>query len=435
MRRPAKSPAMRRLAAILLAATAAGCLSTPGADLDAAKLEAPLWEAVRARIGPLPCEATVGEGTSDNLVELALDPLDDAGEGSHGELAVSGTLAAIARYQTGGFDLVDITDPLAPRQLAAWDPEEADRSLDVKFSPDGATLLVGGDRAITLVDVREPAAPKVESVYRLAKPQAHMLTVFEVDGASYVAAAKGEGYDLAIYRIAGEAGARTLEPVAKPRLTRLGETTGEDLLRSHDAWFAIDVMLQKPVLWVANVWDGIVALDVSDPAAPQVISRIAPLDPYQGYTHTVQATFVDGRRLVVAVQEVGANALKVYDATDLEEPTLVALWHVPVVAKPQHNLQLVGAHAFVAHYDEGTYVLDLAEAGAGPFPTRLAPIARLAAIEGTASAPSAPQDAFRGTWDVVVHNGLLLTSEIAHGLRVTGFGCLEAGEAALSSTG
>lgn len=424
-----------RLPTAALALMLSGCLA-PAVEVAPASLDATAFDAVRAALVDLPCEATVGEGTSANLRELAFDPLDDLMDGSHGELAIWGSLAAVARYQTGGFDLLDVADPLAPRQLSTWDPEETDRSLDVKFTPDGATLVVGGDKAITLIDVREPMAPRVESVTVLEKPQAHMLSVFEIDHETYVAAVKGGGYDLALFRVVGEPGARVLESIARPPLTRVGETTGQDLLRSHDAWFTNDETLGKPLLWIANSWDGIIALDLTDPNAPVIISRIPPTDPYQGYTHTVQTTFLGERRLVVAVQEVGANALKVYDATDLAAPRLVGLWHVPVAAKAQHNLQLVGNLAFVAHYDEGTYVLDLADVVDGPLPSRLVPIARLATRDdGTSTTAPEPASGFGGTWDVVIVRGLLYTSEISEGLRISGFGCLAAGDEALSSTG
>lgn len=416
------------LAAVLLLLVA-GCVDPLAANVAPATADAQaVREALAVAVAGLPCDAEVGAGTSANVDVLATLSLD---EGSHGELAVFGDLGALARYQTGGFDLVDLADPLAPRALATWDPEETDRALDVKFTPDGATLVVGGDKAIHLLDVRDPLAPRVESVYPLTKPQAHMLSVFEVGGATWVAAPKGEGYDLAIYRVVGEPGARALEPASQPPITLLGERTGQDLLRSHDAWFTVDESLGKPLLWVANSWDGIVALDVSDPAAPTIAARLPNADPYQGYTHTVQTTFVDGRRLVVAVQEVGANALKVYDASDLAAPKLVGVWHVPVVAKPQHNLQLVAAHAFVAHYDEGVYAFDLAGL-AGPVPARLEPVAHLT---GTANGGTGPGASFAGTWDVVVHRGLLFTSEIADGVRVAAFGCLAAGDPTVASTG
>ena len=437
------------LVLLAVAPILAGCVG-PAADLEAASsgdlgLPADPWPAVRAALGDLPCEAPVGEGTSANLAVLAEAPLDEA-EGSHGELALQRSsdgarvLAALARYQSGGVDLADVTDPLAPLQIASWDPEETDRGLDVKFTTDGATLLIGGDASIKLLDVRDPAEPRLEDEYVLAKKQAHMLSLFRVAGADWVAAPKAEGFDLPIYKVVGEPWNRTLERVATPALTLLGEATGEDLLRSHDAWFEVDPTTGTPTLWIANVWDGVAALDVMDPTAPKLLAKIPNLDPHQGYTHTVQVAHLDGRRLVVAVQEVGVNAMKVWDATDLARPALVAYWHVPVAAFPQHNLQIVGDRAYVAHYKEGVFVFDLRAVGPGPVPTRLAPVAHLEAGSAPgAAAPNSPtgafSSAFGGTWDVVVKDGLLYTSEISAGLRVTGYGCLWPGDEGASSTG
>ncbi len=435
---------MRALLLPALAILLAGCVATPddlipAGDDPAADAAADAWAALASTFADLPCDVSVGAGTSANLAPVAASRLDMNGEANHGELdrwtsddGVT-TYVIIARYSVGGFDIADITDPANPVQLASWDPEESDRALDVKFAPGGATVVVGGDKAISLVDIRDPAAPVLEGRYSLAKPQAHMITTFAVDNASYVAAPKAEGHDLAIYRMNGDPGARSLELVSHPQLTLLGEATGQDLLRSHDAWFTVDDILGKPLLWVANVWDGVIALDVSDPTSPTVIARIPNLDPYQGYTHTVQTTMVDGRRLVVAVNEVGANGMRVWDATDLDNPVLIATWHIPAVAKPQHNLQLVGTYAFVAHYDEGTFVFDLDGLPTGTVPARLAPVAHLAAPPAGAGAGTG--GLFDGTWDVVVHRGLILTSEISHGLRVHAFGCMDMGSAMQSSQG
>ncbi|HWG92177.1 MAG TPA: hypothetical protein VNZ52_15105 [Candidatus Thermoplasmatota archaeon] len=438
---------MRRLAALLVPALLlTGCLAATEGEPEAVAREGPLpaasWEAVKAALAGVPCEAAVvGADTSENLKVLGLDPLDDYGAADHGEMAFhtkdNRTLAAVARYSAGGFDLVDVTDPLAPKHLMTWDPEDGDYGLDLKFTADGATLVLAGAEQIRLVDLRDPLAPRQESTFPLDAPQAHLLTVFPVDGVEYVAASKGENRDLSIFRIVGEPGNRTLERVARPALTPLGDTERNDLVRSHDTWFEVDPETGTPLLWVANVWWGILGLDVTDPANPKEVTRMANLDPFQGYVHSVQVTHLEGRRLVVSVQEYGTGALKVYDATDLKAPHLVALWNLDIPTMPQHNLQVVGQYAYVAHFADGLFVFDLTQAGNGPAPTRLSPVAHLAP-EG-----DPPLDAFRysmfaqyfGPRDVVIRDGILWVSETTMGLRTVGFGCLTPGDVAQRSSG
>lgn len=431
---------MRAFAA-LPALLLAGCIGTP-AGLDAPAAALPLAEAVRALVGELPCDARVGEGTSDNVALLSEAGLDEAGYTGAGELWLQGDRAYVARYGSGGFTVVDIRDPLRPREAGAWDPEETKRGLDVKVLSDGSAALVGNDDGIRIVDVRDPRAMVEEHHEPFAKKQAHMLTVFRVAGQDYVAAAKGDGEDFPIFRLTGSPGAHSLERVASPALTTLpratGQWSGEDLLRTHDASFYDDPLI-GPTLWVANVWDGIVALDVSDPSQPREVARIP--NTLVQYTHTVQTVVLEGeggpQRITVSVSEVGANTMRVFDTTDLAAPRLLAEWHVPNAAQPQHNPQLVPPFLFVAHYIEGVFVFDLDALISGQ--DRPNPIARLASA-GEAREFASPATSvfgaiglFDGTWDVGVKDGLVYQTD--GGLRVAAFGCMAPGDAAMRSWG
>lgn len=436
------------LGLLLLGTLAAGCLSGPAGLSEQASLPGSAVEnlaaRVRALVGPLPCEASVGDGTSANLAEVATAALDEEGSVGVAELWLQGSLAYVARYGTGGFTIVDIADPLNPVPLASWDPEETDRGLDVKTTSDGAAALVGGDRGVKIVDVRDPRSPRLEHEHRFAKPQAHMLTVFQVEGQDYVAAAKGDGQDLPIFRVAGEPGQHTLEPVSSPKLMRATQPTGvwnaHDLARTHDAFFFEDPLLGKPTLWVANVWEGIVALDVSSPEEPREIAWIPNLNVQ--YTHTVQTVVLDAqepgkaRRITVSMAEVGYNTMKVYDTTDLASPRLLAEWSVREAWRPQHNLQVVPPFIYLAHYNQGVFVFRLSDALAGS----LEPVARLASTGAERRVQGSPLTTvlgaaldFGGTWDVGLRDGLVYATDGA--LRIAAFGCLEPGDDAMTSVG
>ncbi|MGQ0535487.1 MAG: LVIVD repeat-containing protein, partial [Methanobacteriota archaeon] len=330
-----------RLFASLGILLVSGCVGSSDEVTPSDATSVDLSAAVRAVVGDVPCEATVDEGTSENLAEVLSVPLDSAGYASAAELWIQGDRAYVARYGTGGFSIVDLSDPLNATEVAVYDPEPAIRGLDVKATTDGSAVLIGSDDGIRIVDVRDAAAPLLEHHYAFDDAQAHMLTVFRVGAHDYVAAPKGEGQDMPIFRIDGGPGAHRLTPVASPALTTTSRAAGvwnpEDLARTHDAFFFADPILGVPTLWVANVWEGIVALDVSEPESPTEILRIPNSGPQ--YTHTVQTVVLEGgRRVSASVSEAGVNTLRVFDTTDLARPVLLAEWSVPVAADPQHNV-------------------------------------------------------------------------------------------------
>src|SRR5688572_29447702 len=112
---------------VFLVLAAAGCLGTcgegPGAgDGDADDLLAgDPFEAARAAMAGVPCEATVGAGTSDNLRVLANMTFD---EGGVGDIDVRGDVLATTR------SLHDIRDPMRPVQVANFSELEIGASGD-----------------------------------------------------------------------------------------------------------------------------------------------------------------------------------------------------------------------------------------------------------------------------------------------------------------
>jgi hypothetical protein len=303
----------------------------------------------------------------------------------------------------------------------------------VKFTSDGASLLVANPERIHLVDVRNASAPTLESSFQLEEPGAHMLTPFHVGGSEYVAALKGEGKDLSIFRVDGAPGARSLTRVSQPLLTPLSILPARDeRVRSHDAWFEVDPETGTPILWVANVWYGVLALDVSDPAAPRTIATIPHADALLGYTHTVRVAHVDGKRLVVAGTEYGVGALKVWDATDLASPKLVATWTLGT--NPPHNFQVVGSRAYVTYFEHGFFVVDLSKAAAGKLPL-LAHFPPTGAFAGKPREPGNFFSDYFGPVDIALKDGVLWIGEETEGFTSLAYGCLAPGDAAATSRG
>lgn len=409
----------------------AGCFSpAPPTDSPEPAADAVEWP----QLDDLACEAPVADGMSANLRLLARAPLDEAGAAVHRELDHDPIrpLVVAARYVEGSFDIIDVSDPRAPVVLATWTPPVEGYALDVKFTADGQSVLVATPTTIHLVDVREPTAPRHMTSYELEEPTAHMLSIFGVGGREYVTASKGEGGDLSIFEIRGDPANRTLDPTARPVLTPVSflPKRGEES-RTHDAWFEVDPETRAPTLWIANVWFGVAALDVSDPASPRLIATIPHEDPYFGYTHTVRVAHVDGKRLVVAGTEYGVGALKVWDASSLADPKLVATWSLD--GAPPHNIQVVGNRAYVTYFEHGFYILDLTDAVGGNLPV-LAHMPATGEWTGT-RLPGNLLNPYFGPVDAIVKDGLIYVGEETAGLSVLAYGCLTPGDNTATSRG
>ena len=103
----------RSLLALLTLATlvAAGCV-TPGSvdksslpNVDAAAIVTKL----QVLLAGVPCDAkTIDEKTSENLKPIAQIEFDPA---THGEIDLRGDYLLSARYQQGGFEVVNTADP------------------------------------------------------------------------------------------------------------------------------------------------------------------------------------------------------------------------------------------------------------------------------------------------------------------------------------
>jgi len=416
------------LAAVLVAAAFAGCVGQPAPLAGGPAATASDAHATLASLlADVPCEAgAVGDATSENLKELARLDLHEAGE--HGEIDIHGDLMLVSDYAQGGFEVVNISDPLEPLHVASF---STPGGLDVKFTLDGTGALVGSRGGVDVVDLRDPAHPANESSWEFPPPDplhnefqnAHMLFVFPIGGKEIVFLAPNSNDGVLLFELQGEPGHRALK-----MLSKFGSNLNGPL-GPHDMWVTDDEDLKKPVLYVANGFGGWLAADVTDPANPKSLGGVLPeLDPYQGYTHTIQAAKVGGRRLVATISEVGANAMKVYDATDLAHPLLLAEWTSKLVPLgPQHNLQIVGDKLLFAHYLEGAYVFNLTALPPAPVNGLWKPMAHFALDQPPPGTPLSSDFNFGGVWDVVVHDGLVYLSEMEFGPHIVGFGCFQPG--------
>jgi hypothetical protein len=429
-----------RLLPLLAVVALAGCLSapSPGHDVQPAALGLPSAADLAALIEGVPCEASsVGGSTTDNLREVGVLDLSPTPE-RLGALDVHGDLLMLERYDAGGFEMVNIADPRHPAVVGSFYDQPAP-TLDLEFSTDGATAFLAGvyegKFGIVLVDVRDPTHPGMEGVWTFpagtsGDVQAHTLHVFPWEGRDLVFPSSQSGGGQWILELVGEPGARTLQELAvyKPLL--------EDPMAPHEAWATFDEDLQLPVLYVANGWGGWYALDLTDPAHPVPLTLplgVPNLDPYQEYVHSILAAKVGGKRLVVTTAEVGANAVKVYDASDLRAPRLLATWTSrPVPTPSEHFFTIVGEKLLMAHYQEGGFVFDLAKLPLAPL-APWGPMARLMPSPDAGPTSSFPFQGWEGIYDVLVKDGLTYWADRRTGLRVVAFGCFTPGDATLTT--
>lgn len=428
------------ITALLLTATVAGCVdSEPATDLRAGALAR-----LSSLMADVPCEVSVdpstGGATSDNLLTLDLAPFE---EGVGAEIDRTGNVLVAGRKGAGGFDVFVLEDPAAPQRVAQVYQEEGFSSRDVKFDPDGDTLFVAtGGLTIDMHDMRDPSQPVLVGTFALPQESgrlrdAHMLWTHHLAGQDWLFVATLSNEGVWIYRITGGPADPGLEYVTQTSPIQGGP------LGVHDMWITYDEEAKAHWLYASDGFMGWTVWNVDDPRAPILVATVPNADPYQGYVHTVQAQWIGGRRIVATIAEVGHDALKVYDATDITRPILLATWQQdPVMdpTTPQHNLQLVDGLLYVAHYTRGIFIFDLRGlpdlplsgigSGAVDAVAGLQPIARYASDV----APGLGPNAWDEFWDVVLVDGVLYTADYT-GLHTVGFACIEPGDATHTSLG
>lgn len=441
-------PTVALLAAPLLLALLAGCsgsndgpdLPDDGQDAYTGIRPASVWAPIQDIMADVPCEAPVGDDTSANLVQLASVEYGED-EGGHAEIDIKGTLAVHARYFTGGFEIIDIADPLQPRHLGNFTIDNNEGALDVKFSPDNATILYGTGDGIIMADIRDPLNPAFAGQWNFTdadvatdplprvNENAHMLYTKRIAGQDWVFLAPNSNTGVWILKLEGTPEARKLTYVTQTLPVEGGP------LGPHDLFVTQDEVDGNWYLYSADGFHGWTAFNVNDPANPELVGGMA--NPVEGaYTHTVQAAWVNGRRLVATIGEVGANALKVYDATNLRAPLLLAVYQAepgPGSTAPEHNFNMAGGKLYLSYYTLGVYIFDLAQLSGIPVlgTAELSPVAHFGTNPEMAPGPTA----FAEIWDTVLQDGLLYLSNIDGGLFVVGYGCNAVPDPTLTSTG
>ncbi|MFB6220210.1 MAG: LVIVD repeat-containing protein, partial [Halolamina sp.] len=232
--------------------------------------------AVPAAAHPTPTGTNTDGTPAPTRTDADYDPLGRVDVAGATEAVVSADGATVFVAASDGYAVVDISTPSAPTVLAERRGLRADHENgpldgihDVK--QDGDTLLVVGPAngspgeylsGLLVVDVSDPAAPEHRAFYETDYPIHNCY----LDGDRAYLTANGVDVRLEI-----------LDVGAEP--TRLGSWA---LTEYDEAWADVrgplrvlhDVWVQDDVAYVAH-WDaGVWLVDVSDPAAPTVLSHI-----------------------------------------------------------------------------------------------------------------------------------------------------------------
>lgn len=347
-------------------------LPTPAAS--ASSEESTGWEATGQAGGPTQGIAVQGDyayiGVGPRLVVVDIsDPANPHPVGATAmlddlvlDVAVSGTVAYVAAGGAG-LQVVDITNPLAPAVIGAWNSPGFTEGVAVSGS---VAYLADGSYGLRVVDVSDPAAP-VEIAHAFDMNYAYTVAV---SGRYAYIAAAGAGLliadisnpaypvELGVYDTPGNArGLAVLNNLAYVADERYGlqiinvtDPLHPSFVGSLQTYgWVFDVAVSGSTAYLAAAFGGLRILNVLDPAHPLEIGSLAWV---QG---NAAGLALDGDRLYLADRK---NGLRVIDSADPAHPIqtgLLSLFREALMVVAE------GDYAYVAAGYNGVHILDISD--------------------------------------------------------------------------
>lgn len=387
----------------------------------------------------------------------------DRGNWINSEIIVRGSHAFLG-YVGGGHlvSILDISNASRPRLLGTYDTGNA-WAVDVAVSDDGnwifvcvyssATgtyftpdyLLQAHDAptgvaapSVTVIDARDKARPVLSSVLPVHGLGPHTAVYHRYpDGREVLFVNKGDPSPGNVILVADIVPSATGGRVLEPRTTISLDAVGMNNI-PHDVDVAEHPLTGQTVLYAAW-WDaGLVTVDVSDPAEPEVLAHFtafAPDDVVQLHDVHPFPRLVGDRHYSIATPEIPAGPttgpLRVFDTTDPREPRLVGTWTLPgsfgvdrSFNFSPHNFQfLPDGRVALGHGHAGVWIVDWLGPGgpAAPDPAFLeAPRAAAFFVPHAEGArPPAWSPVFGAPWvwgTAVDERGVLWVADSASGL-------------------
>ena len=307
-------------------------------------------------------------------------------------VVVDGTIAYVVG--SNGLHLIDVADPAAPRHLGTVTGRGLDGFNDVR-------VVRGGGRVIAFAS---PLSDDVTSVYDVTNPGAP-IKLTNIDEYSHSLQVRVDGARTLLY-LATYTSAVPVYDVTNPaQPIRLGAPS----LPGPEAGIH-DLTVDGDLIFANNTTGGMVAIDVSagldQPAVER--GRIAT-----SYSHASWVATIGGKKIVIHGDEGmspdGGAFMRVLDG-DPASPTFLrelSRWRT----RPEvgiHNMEIHGTKAYVAYYQDGVRVVELADP-AHP---------REVAHYNTWDPVTAPGGAFEGAVGVRLVGGLVYVADIGQGLVI-----------------
>ncbi len=123
--------------------------------------------------------------------------------------------------------------------------------------------------------------------------------------------------------------------------------------------------------------NGIVLLDLSDPAHPTILSEYT--ETVSGGVHNV---WIDGEHDLVYAAHNGTSDVHILDISDPEEVREVGRWGLDREVKTLHDVIVQDGYAYLSYWHDGLVMLDVGAGTHGGTPTEPAFVSRFAYPEG-----------------------------------------------------
>jgi hypothetical protein len=400
------------MAITLMTAAAAGCVSGDQADDEVQTEPAPEFdhERIAALIGE-PIEVDhdhrdpVDHVGGLNLELVSWSTLDvDLGSNGYANFVFYQDededliVVAVDGDTTGGFVIVDISDPTAPEPLGRY-MIDGNNVQEVRVFPGGQYALMNVQKipsmdnlddpvgectvCMHVVDISDRSAPAFVSAFPVDLLGTHNMDIYQIDGGVYVfyvgqpLTNAPPGNYVGIARFVEGPGHAQLVKVAEWRLAT--DATAEQRSFPHDVIVFEHPITDQTIAYVSHWQSGAVTVDVSVPAAPMQLDVYD--DPAPSAVNNIHwmwqetAARQDGRVIGWSAPEIGqldsgSGVIRAYDMTDPAALDQIGTWALP------GNVTIPAAYIFsphttvpdmergllaVSHYHAGVWILDISD--------------------------------------------------------------------------
>ncbi|MGE0546076.1 MAG: LVIVD repeat-containing protein [Kofleriaceae bacterium] len=248
---------------------------------------------------------------------------------------VAGTLAFLIR--DAELSIIETADPSNPVLVGRYLSSKGGGGNDVKLVESGAKrYAVIATSPVEIVDVTDPAQPTQAA---LIPAYAHTLFV------------EHRGDQIYLY-LAGESSVPIYD-ITDPRAPMLAGSYQSASSYVHD------LSVENGIAYL-NAWEGgFLMVDFTMPAQPVLLGAWAPTTI--GASHSSWPTTVDGHRIAVHGDEGYGAHLDVIDIDPASPSFMQPIGEYKTRdAVSIHNVMAIGRRAFVAYYQDGVRVVDLA---------------------------------------------------------------------------